>query len=1241
MYAGVSEAADPHLSECADRKGVAHVGWAKVRGRRQVTQVVALGALEAVQAWRAFANSLKVNSTSGAPLTWTAYLKKYPGGRGDERTTVGLTVFPAFAQQILGFDVGQTLAAEVSGPEGRPDFTPADAVTHPYVFEVKGTDSGLDLQRHDPQVGRYLREGRPRIGRVVLTNLVGLRVFRLAADGKSPELATKIDLRALATIPTEAQAAATSDAQLLADFINEHRRQDLTQAEKIDRVRKAPAWNPGFEITSTDWVLTRLDSVVQAIHSDVAKQVAAGVLLNTNHVSLADRALLEKELHELDKRVGSTDKAAAARTLTDYLNATPKTEPGLALQQFVAHTAFYTATRLLLVRAWEDSELIKPSIYDGGFDKMMAVLSSVTEAVDIAYGRAKAKYPELFGRHNAFSWYTPNEDVYINAVYDLANTYLGNLSDDILGDVYQRQLARVDRKQLGQYYTPRDVIKLIWDLINDEALAEAADDGGRPLRVLDIATGSGGFLVEGAARHRRRFQAGVAAGAVQSTHQWLEDVTEGFVGCEVQQFSAYLAEVNLVLQFSPMLKGDKSLLLPGLRVHCADTLTLHNPDTLAVNATTQDGSGLQDQVKVAERQDSIERIRDPYNSGEWLDVACGNPPYVGEKSIAKTLEVLRQQHPYWEQFSASHVDYLYNFLILGVSKLRKGGRFGFITTEYWLKAEGADPLRRFLAKHTQIDRLLLFRRMTLFPDAPGQHNLIVIGERVTDPTDDTHKPPATSKPWISMYTGEARREDRTPVLDAMRAHANKPKAASVRSFRSQLNPSSLGGGSWAEVTMTKEQLARRRAVRRLTPKADMVMAEGVIATPQALKERHAGDLSSTVLNEIGGATSRAGIFVLSHSERTALGADAGAFTANEDEHLKRVVRGEDIFPYATVLPSEPASVIWLPALHGGTNGEFPANMPTLETHLERFKPLLEKTVKGYHRGQMARPWWSAHRPRLELVQGHVSKGRWADLAVTARWGERKLLVALAPANSMPLSGLHAFTGTQGTTAAYLVGLINSTPIQELAEALAPGSVGQQDIEALGLPRFDDATVRDIERRTRTLADLVHKLVTMHAPIWPDLLNVLRFDTALTSPVTRAWTPKSQKRNWGTVNSVGWSSVTRDATVSGVIEAVAREDDLLSRHLAVQFTRGRILIALSGTHTADEEDTYYALLAAVVNGVRLGRGGPDDLGSAPVHVTLQGLLDVYAKDLQVVEADVTDYQANREAIDALVTAKLGT
>ena len=724
----------------------------------------------AVRMWREFAYKLQVTTPNGSSVSWVEYLKRYAQGRADERIIVGPVAFPAFAEQLLGYEVGRTLAPERSGAEGRPDFTPADAVTHPFVFEVKGTDGGVALSNHEEQVTRYLVYGHERIKRVILTNLYGLRVFELDEYARGAIEVLAIDLRALALMPVE-YAIKDSGGQHLAQFLNDYRFRELSLQQKIQRIREAPPWNPGFEATDPIWVLRRLDSVVEAIRSDVRIKVNSGYLLDPTVLLPADRPLVERELRELDIRVGSKDTDVRTRTIQDYVSAAASSRPGLALQQFIAHTAFYTATRLLLVRAWEDSELLSPAaLYNGGFDHLMSALENVSEVVATAFVRAGNRYPDLFARHNALSWYKPSEDVYINAVYDLANTYLGDLSDDILGEVYERQLARVDRKQLGQYYTPRDIIKVIWDLIDINRMADAAEDEGRPIRILDIATGSGGFLVAGSSRLRDRYLRARDAGATVDAKAWLADVTDGLIGCEIQQFSAYLAEVNLVLQLSSILRSEKELRLPALRIHCADTLTLHNPDDTALigameTVKVNDHSGVQTAAEIAERQESIDRLRDPYISGDWLDVAVGNPPYVGEKSIAATLADLRARHPYWRQFSAIRQDYLYYFLILGVSKLRHGGRFGFITTEYWLKTVGAAPLRRYLAEHTRIERLILFRNLTLFPDAPGQHNLIVIGERITDPAHpEASNPKISSKPQISIYVGPAHPTTREPRL---------------------------------------------------------------------------------------------------------------------------------------------------------------------------------------------------------------------------------------------------------------------------------------------------------------------------------------------------------------------------------------------------------------------------------------------------------------------------------------------
>lgn len=264
----------------------------------------------------------------------------------------------------------------------------------------------------------------------------------------------------------------------------------------------------------------------------------------------------------------------------------------------------------------------------------------------------------------------------------------------------------------------------------------------------------------------------------------------------------------------------------------------------------------------------------------------------------------------------------------------------------------------------------------------------------------------------------------------------------------------------------------------------MMISEGVIATPQTLSDRHVEHLPDRVIAEIRDSGLR-GIFVLCPAEIEALSVSAGGLTAKERTHLRAVINTRDVYPYGVVLPDSPDVLIWLPASHGGRGGEFPEDMPTLEYHLKRFRPLLDATVEGYGkklRRPMYRPWWSAHNPRIHLVEGRSPTGSWADVAVTTRWGDRKLVTGLAPAGALPLSGLHALTGAADTSAAYLVGLINSTPVQELAEALAPGSVSQEDFEHLGLPQFSGSiaepglpgcALRDVPGGTGTAAAARH------------------------------------------------------------------------------------------------------------------------------------------------------------------------
>lgn len=1176
--------------------------------------------LEAVQAWQRLANGLRVTH-GGSERTWAQHIAG--AGYVDEEGLVQPVAFPRFVDELLGFTVGETLAAEYRAEGVKPDFTPADAVTHPFVFETKSTNMGSNLEANE-QVRRYLTEGRPRIRRVVLTNLVGLRVYELGADGELA-LTVSVNLLGLLSGPPETLDT-TGDARRLASFLDEYRYRELTTAEKLERVRAGPPWNPIFEVTNPSWLSARLDRVVEVLRHDVARQVETGALADPALVPAADRPAIEAELRELEWRIASDPDDPLVRPLAAYLAAPQGSDAYKALMQYEAHVAYYTATRMLLVRIWEDLGLLDAVLYDGGFDQWMERLQGeVQGVVDWSFRGARERYPSLFDRRNSYTWYVPAPDAIVDAIYELANTYFGSVESDVLGGVYERLLERVDRKLLGQYYTPRDVIRLIWDLVDPEL--EAAES---PPLVLDIATGSGGFLVEAARRLRETFEIQRAAGARLEAQEWVNQLSESLVGVEIQRFPAYLAEVNLLIQIG-LTRTNGGPRIPPLGVIWGDTLSLHNTQDLGLNPpdAAHDPTGLlqPDTIHVA----LYEAIKHPDETGRWVDVAVGNPPYVGEKKAASVLRHTRERYPYWAQFIAPHLDYLYWFLVLGVSKLAAGGRFGFITTEYWLRSDGGRPLREYLADRCHIEAILLFRNLRLFPDAPGQHSMVVIGERVAadDYTLAINQTPVTARrPRVSVYTGPDDRM-RSQILASLREGRT---SFGVVSFQASVSPNALRGESWAEVILTRDQVTRRRRVQGLAGRLELDMEEGVIAGADRLRRADEAHLTAAAMAELGPGA-QPPIFVFHADEIAGL----GPLAESERRVLRRVVNTRDVFPYAAVPPAAADRLLFLPRpAHDGNadvetirNAPIPNGMPNIERHLRRYEALLRRKVIAYRE---RRPWWSIHRPRPRIQAAEGNHPRWSNYALTTRWGSGgSLAVGLAPRGIVPASGLQAIIPAPPATAAYLVGLMNSTLVQQLAEGLPPGEIRQTDLAALGLPSLPAEIAAQMGDLTLELADVVQEIVTDYATRWPSLADALRSDISLGAPRLDAWRPMpGGTRTWGTVESVAWLEKEFAGAQSQRITSVDHHIDLFGIVVVARGASGILRLRLVG----DDEDAASALYL-VVRSVMLAKGQLRDVARAPLPVDPRRLVTQLSGDRQAVTDAIESYRTRRTAIDALV------
>ena len=662
-----------------------------------------------------------------------------------------------------------------------------------------------------------------------------------------------------------------------------------------------------------------------------------------------------------------------------------------------------------------------------------------------------------------------------------------------------------------------------------------------------------------------------------------------------------------------------------------DTLSLHNPEQLVHEEAAEAPRPIFEARGTEHRK---QRVTDALGSGYLMDAACGNPPYIGEKSAAATLRRTRQRHPYWNQFVGQHMDYLYWFLILGVSKLREGGKFGFITTEYWLRAAGARPLRRYLAQRCSIERLLLFRDMRLFPDAPGQHSLVVIGQRVVPPDGVTSEVEvAQTRPTVSVYEGpNVRGTVRTAVLSAMR---DGRTAAQVRTFRAGRSPNALLGDSWSEVVMPAAKVRRREALRATADPLDIDPEEGVLTGADRMRSGYDRPLTQQALQRIGWPERKAGIFVLQPEEREAL----GSLTAKERALLRAVVNTKDVYPYAAVPPRPGPVLLYIaapPRDRALTDRQlrelpFPDGMPALEDHLTTFRGLLSQKVNAYNE---RRPWWSIHRPRPEISARDVGTEGWSDYCIAARWGGgQQLIVGMAPARSAPVSGVNAMLAPRHVPGAYVCGLMNTTVVQELAETLPPGNVRAEDIRELGLP-FLPNLVEAVSETTVKLAGLVDALVRTDAMRFPELPTSLLEDISLAESPDGAWIPEpGPATRWGPLASVRWvESVSQRGAGTERISDVEVSESLLGLQVGITGVRG----STATVHLADEVPAGFEHLVETYVWGKAALGGTlGDIGTLPVAVEPAEMEGAYSADAEELRARVEEYRTLRGEIDSLM------
>jgi hypothetical protein len=230
-----------------------------------------------------------------------------------------------------------------------------------------------------------------------------------------------------------------------------------------------------------------------------------------------------------------------------------------------------------------------------------------------------------------------------------------SISQNIVGLLYEVIVEERFRHDLGQFYTPEDVV----DVLSVFAIRNPGD------LVLDPATGGGSFL--------------------RAAYRLKRDLGENHVsalgtiwGCEITAFAAELSTVTLATSdthepaaYPRMLLRDFFDLRPGLETE------LEIPGELG-------------------------RLRVP----AVFDAVIGNPPYISYRHLTNQDKIVNalataDKSIAMPKFSGKSDAYLW-FIVHATQFLKNGGRLSFVVSSAILFADYGIPLVRFIGHHYRI-----------------------------------------------------------------------------------------------------------------------------------------------------------------------------------------------------------------------------------------------------------------------------------------------------------------------------------------------------------------------------------------------------------------------------------------------------------------------------------------------------------------------------------------------------------
>ncbi|WP_436932681.1 Eco57I restriction-modification methylase domain-containing protein [Halosimplex halobium] len=592
------------------------------------------------------------------------------------------------------------------------------------VCETKRPSHDLDLNDVE-QLETYMAGvGSADYG--ILTNGHEFRLYEYDAEERSLGSIDGFDIGEVAESGVEELDGEQTEALQQLEYLRRDRFVNVGDADYFrDRAREVPVqYQPGTDDEGYEMFLS---AVKQSL----------------DELSSVMRRFFEDYMERPD---GSYPREFLETTFPDWKDwreYTGKSDD--AKKTFCRETAYILMNRALFARIAEDKEIVGETRLSGrGMAEAVEHDGDrpYLDALMDTYDRIDDHYGDLY-ELGIFDWWwvsrdkrqrfdsdeeSRQEDLEDDLDYRLGEVFkrlnrfdFEYVNRDILGHVYEDYLPKDERKELGEYYTPIEVIRYMLD----ESGYRPGEGIGQE-KILDPACGSGGFLTEACERLIQHYISKFGKTSVhyldaEEARTILERVEQNIYGIDINPFAVHITQINLLFRtvdlYDKVTEENPDYTMDGFEIHVADTLT---PTLLEKQEGSTDSKTQQAQIQqfanyngraqaFLDDRDAVDEIKDEME----FDVVVANPPYVRTQNINGPKDEYAARY---STVDSKSFDIYVPFIERGMEWLKDDGRLSYICPNRLLTHEYAEDIRDTIADEP-LTHLIDFKEVEVFDAA--------------------------------------------------------------------------------------------------------------------------------------------------------------------------------------------------------------------------------------------------------------------------------------------------------------------------------------------------------------------------------------------------------------------------------------------------------------------------------------------------------------------------------------------